>query len=422
MKADDISGLLKPLPAAGLLEKIGAIAAGEGMRTAVVGGFVRDLLLGRRSQDIDIVVEGDAVRLARRLAANAGGRVVQTSRFGTAAAVLGNRQIDFAAARVERYSRPGALPAVNPGTLEQDLARRDFSVNAIAAELGPDRFGRIVDTMGGRRDLGYKRLRILHPASFSDDPTRLLRGLRFCHRLGFSFEHETSRLFGEAVAGRLWLTLSAARLGRELRLIFAEPDWPDLLGSMADSGLFAPLFGVGLDAGKRSAFARLDAVREYFATHGLKVQAAAVAALVIGGEGSVRLLAGLPGKRGADRPEAAAEKARLACALLAAKNLRPHEIFAVLSGFAPAELAYLWIMCQNEEVTARIRLYTETLRLIKPLLGGGRIAAIAGKGPQVKTIRQQLLCAKLDGELPTLSEETAFVTDKAAGGAKKEDT
>ena len=153
---------------------------------ALVGGVVRDLLLGLAFRDLDLVVEGDAIMLVEELVVRFGGRAGVHRSFGTASWIaLDGSSVEIASARREHYSRPGALPDVAPASLEEDLARRDFSINAMALSLSAEE-PRLVDPFGGREALAKRELRVLHGHSFDDDPTRVLRALRFCSRLDFT--------------------------------------------------------------------------------------------------------------------------------------------------------------------------------------------------------------------------------------------
>lgn len=186
----------------------------------VVGGAVRDLLLGGGDAvvDLDLLIEGDAVAAAERLAAALGGSLVVHEAFGTARVEAGGHVYDLASARAESYARPGALPDVRPGTLEEDLRRRDFTVNAIAASFD----GRVEAAPGAFSDLEARVLRVLHERSFLDDPTRLQRLVRYATRLGFAVESGTAELADEAVAGGALATVTPARIGGELRLLLRE--------------------------------------------------------------------------------------------------------------------------------------------------------------------------------------------------------
>ena len=188
-------------------------AAGE-LPTYLVGGAVRDLLLGRERADLDVVVEGDAAALAERL----GGETASHERFGTAKVALDGVELDLASARAESYARPGALPEVRLAGLEQDLARRDFTINAMAVPL--HREPELIDPHGGREDLERGIIRVLHPRSFVDDPTRALRAARYAARFGFGIEPDTERLAREADLS----TVSEDRAEAELVRLSAEPE------------------------------------------------------------------------------------------------------------------------------------------------------------------------------------------------------
>src|SRR3954463_3900940 len=207
------------MPLVNVRERLGRPAAvtaleGEG-GVYVGGGAVRDGWLGRTPHELDFVVEGDAVAVARRAAERLGGRVTVHERFGTATGQASDATFDLAGARRERYERPGALPDVELGaSLPEDLARRDFTVNAIALHLAD---GALTFHPDARADLDARRLRVLHDSSFRDDPTRLLRMARYAARLGFDVEPHTDALAAAAIAGGALDTVTGSRLGAELR-------------------------------------------------------------------------------------------------------------------------------------------------------------------------------------------------------------
>ncbi|HMC51066.1 MAG TPA: hypothetical protein VKH20_10520 [Solirubrobacterales bacterium] len=194
----------------------------------LVGGAVRDLLLGRGRADIDLVVEGDAATLAERL----GAEVTSHERFGTAKVKLNGHEVDIAGARSEIYPRPGALPVVEPGAdLAADLRRRDFTINAMAIPLRGE--PRLIDPHGGEADLATRRLRVLHDGSFADDPTRALRAARYASRFGFELESHTAELIRETDLG----TVSADRREAELLRLAAEENAASGFALLAAWGL-----------------------------------------------------------------------------------------------------------------------------------------------------------------------------------------
>ncbi|MFN8162110.1 MAG: hypothetical protein U0R52_13800 [Solirubrobacterales bacterium] len=203
------------------------LEAAAGSPVYLVGGAVRDLLLGLDPAEIDLVTEEDPRPLAARL----GGSVVEHPRFGTASLELDGVPVDVARARSETYSDPGALPAVVPATLREDLGRRDFTVNAMAVPLGPD--PALIDPHGGREDLERGLLRVLHGRSFTDDPTRALRAARYAARFGFELEPATAGL----IAATDLSTVSGERRRAELLRICAEPSAPRALRLLESWGL-----------------------------------------------------------------------------------------------------------------------------------------------------------------------------------------
>jgi tRNA nucleotidyltransferase (CCA-adding enzyme) len=207
----------------------------------LVGGAVRDLLLARQPRELDVVVAADASALARELADALGARVSAHPRFGTALVQWEQGRIDIAQRRAESYAAPGALPDVRPGSIAEDLQRRDFTVNAIAVALaGADR-GTIYSAEHAPEDLASGRLRVLHDQSFREDPTRLWRLARYQARLGFQPEPHTAELASAAVAAGALATVSRPRIGAELRLALSEADAPAALQAIDALALLAAL-------------------------------------------------------------------------------------------------------------------------------------------------------------------------------------
>jgi tRNA nucleotidyltransferase (CCA-adding enzyme) len=234
-----------PAPLAGLLARAARLAEREGARLWLVGGVVRDLLgVLTPSRDLDLAVEGDALALAAALAAAEGGRVTAShAPFGTATLELPRPDgsplvLDLARTRVEQYLRPAALPVVMSASIEADLVRRDFSVNAVALELRADAGGlipgRLLDPFDGRGDLAAGRLRLLHAQSLRDDPTRILRGLRLAARLGLELEQATAAQLADALRAGYLGMLTSERVLAELCLTLEEPR-PDAVLRIADT-------------------------------------------------------------------------------------------------------------------------------------------------------------------------------------------
>ena len=222
-----------------MLQAIGRIAEARGMSSYAVGGCVRDWLLGCVTEtDLDVTVEGQGIDVARAAAHAFGGTLRVHAQFGTATILLSRAamalgtpasgalvlRVDLATCRREAYAEPAAYPRVTIGTLEDDLFRRDFTMNAMAVAMTPQRFGRLIDPFGGLRDLRRRRLRILHPRSFLDDPSRILRGVRFAQRFHLQWERGTARALQEAVAAEALGWLNPGRWRKELDRMREEPD------------------------------------------------------------------------------------------------------------------------------------------------------------------------------------------------------
>ncbi|HUT75487.1 MAG TPA: hypothetical protein VM221_11730 [Armatimonadota bacterium] len=264
--APEFASLLGSLPRhrQGQLRLAGRVARRLRMPVYLIGGSVRDLLLGRPSPDLDLCVVGDGIAFARALARELGAPRAVETRFLTSKIASSAGTIDVATARRETYPRPGALPRVSPGDIDGDLARRDFTINAMALRL--DRRRReLLDPLGGGRDLSRRQLRMLHARSFVDDPTRLLRAARYAARLGFHLERRTLRLAREAVAAGVMDRVSGERLRRELLLLLEEPrasaGWR-LCGKLGVSQALHP--GLAVEADTPAALCRSGEICERF--------------------------------------------------------------------------------------------------------------------------------------------------------------
>ncbi len=208
-----------------LLKRIGALSKHLGYKAYLIGGTVRDLLLGMENIDIDIVIEGDAIAFGEKLAHELHGTIISHRKFGTCSVTSPEHvKIDFATARKEVYEKPAALPTVEFSTLKNDLIRRDFTVNAMAVSLNEHDFGQLADFFDGIGDLGRKSINTLHDKSFIDDPTRILRAIRFEQRLGFSIETHTANLIRKSIEKEIYKRVEEPRLRDEIILILKEKE------------------------------------------------------------------------------------------------------------------------------------------------------------------------------------------------------
>ena len=267
---------LLPIPLLALVKQTSQVAHEMNLRIYFVGGLVRDILLGIPNMDIDMVVEGDAIALAKQLVRAHGGRARTHARFGTAKWLLEGdfwaqfsvrqddhlslpKAIDFVTARSEFYERPTALPQVTQGSIKLDLHRRDFTINTLAIRLNPDRFGELLDFYGGKRDLDSRVIRVLHSLSFIDDPTRILRAVRFEQRLDFSIESRTGELLHQSLA--LLDRMTGDRIRHELELLLREPRPERGFARLDELGVLSQIHpALTFDAWIESRFIRLREV------------------------------------------------------------------------------------------------------------------------------------------------------------------
>jgi len=397
----DVLARLRALP--GVAPVLAALGDAPGVH--VVGGAVRDVLLGREPRELDLVVEGDAVALAGRV----GGEVVVHERFGTATVRVDGVAFDLASARAEEYPHPGALPVVRLGVaLREDLGRRDFRVNAMAVALAS---GALTEWPGARADLAARRIRVLHERSFRDDPTRLLRMVRYATRLGFEVEAGTAALARAAVADGALATVSGERLGGELRLALREPQ-PAALAALESWGLGVALLGEGFEV-DAALVARVLALCPPDA----RADLAALAACLVRGPEPARL-------------DALAFPARLDALAFPA---RERAIVGRAAGGAPTLArrldgeGFTWLELRGEPVEAvalagalapgrgegRARRWIETLRHVRPAISGHDLLAAGLSGPRVGAALEAALLAALDGRAPTREAQLAIALGQA---------
>jgi tRNA nucleotidyltransferase (CCA-adding enzyme) len=375
---------IKSLPAAAILfERLEGRAG-----VYLVGGAVRDLLLELAPPDLDLVVDGDATEVAERLG---GGRIRRHDRFGTASVELDGHVYDIARSRRETYSAPGALPDVEPASIDEDLSRRDFTVNALAVELAGPNAGALRAVPGALEDLEEHRLRVLHDQSFLDDPTRLLRLVRYSARLGFEVEADTLALARAAIAGGALETVSGARIGAELRLLARERD--PVAG-------FTTLRALELDAAlaRRFGIVTPELVRRAL---GLLPADGRADLVVLAGAGMALAPSDLSALldrlafEAEDRETivaASAQAAGLAHGL--ASVGRPSELAAVVSGAGPELIALAGVL--GPEMGARAWL-GEHRHVRLEIDGGDLLKAGVAEGPIVGQALRAALTAKLDG-------------------------
>ena len=358
----------------------------------LVGGAVRDLLRGASAVDLDVAVEGDARATARTLAERLGGQAREYERFETATVRAGKLHVDLATTRRETYPRPGMLPVVEAAALAEDLERRDFAINAMAVGLSGDDLGHLYDPCGGVADLQARTIRVLHEHSFLDDPTRLLRAVRYEVRLGFAMDRLTERLARAAVAIGAPATVSGARVRDELMELLGESESPSAVERLRDLEL-ARALNPELDPDPELVASAALGARAIGADRGV----AALAALIAGAPrrldpwlGELYLQAG--------QRDAAARAARVAPRIAAELREREHapsELRALLGDEPPETLALALAMRAPSEPILRWVLELRGVRL--EIGGDDLIAAGVPEGPELGRALDETLRRKLDG-------------------------
>jgi tRNA nucleotidyltransferase (CCA-adding enzyme) len=412
-----------------LLRMIGELAEARNSALFIVGGFVRDLLLGAPSVDLDMVVEGDAIGLARALAETYGGRTSTHHRFGTAKwhldpahrtlrKALGEaagrddlpKTLDFVSARTEFYTHPTALPSVARGSIKLDLHRRDFTINTIALRLDGRYFGQLLDPWGGGRDLRQGLVRVLHSLSFVDDPTRMLRAVRLEQRLGFTIEARTLELLEQALP--LLSRVSGERIRNELELIFSEDRF---------AAVFARLNGLGLLAAIHPALA-WDGSLEAFFAEARSFEAPAAWRLQSRPDREHLLYALWVFRAAEAEARSLCERMHFSLeareVILEANRLRrevadglarqsPSNVVARLDDASEAALVAAWIgLSAHPQARAPLERYLSEWRFVEPTIDGQALRARGLRpGPAYRKILGALRVAWLDGKIHSAGEE-----------------
>jgi tRNA nucleotidyltransferase (CCA-adding enzyme) len=384
----------------------------------VVGGTVRDILLGEKSFDVDIAVEGDAISFAYALAQVLGGRATPHEKFGTAIVSYGDgERLDVVTTRTEFYDSPGALPTVERAGLREDLFRRDFTINAMAASLGATDLGRLVDPFGGRGDLGACALRVLHNLSFIDDPTRIFRGIRYESRYGFRFDEHTARLVRACIEMGLVGDLSSSRLRDELQALLEDPGAAEgirRLGELgADRAIHPHLRG---DEDAAALFARAVQLRDELGVEvpTWRIGVAALARELTSDEAYDWLERLKVRRREVERIVGAVTVAPRIVERLRDEPLDPAQVVALADPFAPD--APLLALAHDDR--PELREYFARLRDVRLEIGGEDLIAMGlEESPRIGEILGEIRKRKLNGEIDGRESELAAARELVAAAA-----
>jgi tRNA nucleotidyltransferase (CCA-adding enzyme) len=415
-----------PAPLLGLLKQASELAQEMGYPLYVVGGFVRDLLLGEPNLDMDLVVEGEAIRLARRLGRRVGARTRSHKRFGTAKVILEGREaefgipsLDFATARLEFYPYSAALPEVERSSIKADLHRRDFTINTLAIRLDSGHYGQLLDFYGGEQDLKDGRIRVLHSLSLIEDPTRIMRAARFEQRLGFVIEARTAELIDDALP--MLVRVTGERIRHELYLILHEREPERVLCRLDGLNALAQIHG-RLACGEET-WAWFDQLRTTLAEgtwdvraeedgrpppclylallcyHLSRAELEAFADYLKIFRSDVTLLRQVLDLRDSEHE-------------LGQPDLSNRQIFALLRHSSSASRMICSLCCSSERVRNRLRLYETELRHVRPVVDGAYLKSLGLKpSPLFSRLLNAVRDARLDGEIQTVEEEKALIAD-----------
>jgi len=385
----------------------GRVAASQGQSLYLVGGVVRDLLLGKPNFDLDLVVEGNAIELAKQLAEIKPGEITTHPLFNTAKLKWNNWSVDLATARSETYAKPGALPTVTPSSIKADLFRRDFTINAMAIYLNPSHYGKLIDLYEGRKDLEQKVIRILHKKSFTDDATRIWRGLRYEQRLDFQLEESTLELLKQDIT--MLDTISGDRIRYELECVFQELEPEKVLHRAEELGVLSRLHpslkGDGwledkFKAARQQTSPNLPPFGLYMAlwTYHLST------------EENEQLISYLR------LPKTVAQVLRDSNAIkakrevLAYPELSHSNIYRLLHGFSPSAIIASSLATTSPIARQHLETFLHELHYVKPALNGNDLIRLGiAPGPQIKEILERLYEARLNGEVTTKQDEEKLV-------------
>ena len=412
-----------------LIHRVAEESSKLGFPIYIVGGFVRDLLLGHPSLDFDLVVEGDAIKLADSLASKYGGKATVHEKFGTAKwdvrkLGIGNRELvsnprsqlstsdslDLISARSEIYKHPAALPTVKMGNLDDDLRRRDFTINALAIRLDDDHFGELCDELGGLNDLQHGIVRVLHPHSFMDDPTRIYRAVRYEKRYGFNIAKETLALIPEA--RQLVEKLSAQRIRHELDLILDEPNAASMLECLDKLGLLKPIHpSLRCDKALQTRFESATDFPLGFSSSGLS-NIRDLRWLLWLMALSNKEIASLNKRLHFTAPllKSLLASSKLLADLTAFSNLKPSQCVERLDKF-PLQAIYAVLRAAPRGKSKRaLEKYLMEWRHIKPRTTGNDLKRLGLEpGPKYQAILQKLGNAWLDGEVKNVKQEKSLL-------------
>ena len=387
-----------------VLRELSRLAALHRIDLYLVGGTVRDILAGDAPFDVDVMASCDPAPLVESILGQLDATVRKASAFGTWSLSVRGVELDLSTARRETYERPGALPTVFPGTVTEDLARRDFSINAMAISLGGDSWGDLLDPHGGARDLEHGLIRVLHNRSFEDDATRILRAIRYACRRDFRLESRTGALLKRCLP--YLSTISPDRVRHEIERIFREQRAGAIIEMAGRLGVLA-----AIQPGLRAEPVTLRAIESDPQSHSRRAE------LLLGS--MVQSVADCDADAVIERLNLNADWARLVRDMATVRTRLPEledkkvtrsRVYGLLHGLHPNAVESCAMSATDPTVAGWLRLYLDELRYVRPLLNGDDLMALGvPEGPAVGLMLTELLDARLDGHVATVEDEEGVV-------------
>jgi len=408
------------------LQQIGEVADELGSGAYVVGGFVRDLFLYRSDEDIDIVIEGDGIAFAKKYAKMVGARIHTHEKFGTAVIIFPDGfKIDVASARMEYYKFPAALPVVEMSSIKLDLYRRDFTINTLAIQLNPDRFGTLIDFFSARKDIKEKIIRVLHNLSFVEDPTRVFRAIRFEQRFEFTLGKLTAGLISNAISMNFFRELSGKRVFAELRLILREENPVATIRRLNDFALLKVIHAsIKLD---KEMLASLNAAKEVLSWHDLLFLEESYKRWIVYFLILIRSCKPHISKEICRRFELAPEDEKILCleryeadrcVLWLQRNTAVPDslLYRKLSGYRTELILYMMAVAKRKAVKKSISHFFTDLRRTMLSLRGRDLKDMGLKpGPVYRQVLEAVLDARLDGGVKSKKDEIDLARRLIAG-------
>ncbi|MBP7216632.1 MAG: CCA tRNA nucleotidyltransferase [Candidatus Omnitrophica bacterium] len=409
-----------PRPIRAIITLISGVAVRKKVNAYLVGGFVRDLLLQVPNLDLDIAVEADALAFAESLAHRCEASLTKHERFGTATLIVpGGYKIDIATCRKETYPHPASLPIVAPSNLRDDLFRRDFTINAMAIALCGRQKGELIDFFGGKLDLLKKQIRLLHDKSFVDDPTRILRGIRFETRYAFHFERTTRALLQEASDGEFLLSVQPQRIRNELILLLQESH-PRCVMQRVDQIVGLRFISPYLRMTKKTnqLLRYIEQEISWFSLHNRKKRVLEQWLVYLCGlcdTLSSRHLRGVCDRfmfraREQSILRSVKEIRKSAIALLYDKHTHPARIVQFLKPLSFEAIIALKAKYRHRVAQQHISKYIKVYHDVGLLISGKDLRSLGiAPGPRYQKIFSNLLRAKLEGGITTKQQELVFI-------------